>query len=43
MDLDLKYDFKSDDSLVGLTYMANKLKYESEYHGDIPDTKMAVN
>lgn len=42
MDLELKYEFKSDASLVGLTYMANKLKFETEYHGDIPDTKLSV-
>lgn len=43
MDLDLKYEFKSEDSLIGLTSMANKLKYESEYNGETPDTKMSVD
>jgi hypothetical protein len=33
MDLELKYEFGSSEALIGLTIMANKLPFESEYHG----------
>ena len=42
IDLELKYEFKSEFSLIGFAFMANKLKFESEYHGPMPDTKLSV-
>lgn len=43
MDLDLPYEFKSKENLVGMAVMKNKLKFESEYNGKLSETRMIVD